>query len=285
MAAIVLVHGIAQQFLGARVLHGSLAGALADGVAHAGGPTVSEEDVAVAFYGNLFRRPGTKGPSWPDAEESADPWEADLLMRWWSGAAAAEPDLVEPPDRAGAVKTRTPRTVQRALSAMSRSRWLAAAGERLLVGTAAQARAYLHDEQIRSAAQRAVMDLITPRTRVVIGHSLGSVVAYEALCARPQPRDLAFVTLGSPLGIRNLFFDRLRPPPAGGAGQIPAQLTAWTNICDAYDIVALVKDLGPLFPGVTDVRVHNGWQAHDLGRHLTSAEVGAAVAAGLAATR
>ena len=50
----------------------------------------------------------------------------------------------------------------------------------------------------------------------MVGHSLGSVVAYEALCAHPEWPVRALVTLGSPLGIRNLIFDRLVPAPAAG---------------------------------------------------------------------
>jgi hypothetical protein len=282
MASIVVVHGIAQQFLGPRVLQGNLAAALADGVGLAGGPALAIGDIAIAFYGDVFRRPGTKDVGWPDGGGVEDAWSTELIMRWWEASAAAEPDLVEPPGASEVpVKTRTPRSVQRALHAMARSRWLAKTGERLLTGTLAQARTYLHDAQIRTYAQQTMAALITPETRVVVAHSLGSVVAYETLCMLPPVPRLTFVTLGSPLGIPNLFFDRLHPAPENGVGRFPACVTAWTNVCDVYDIIALVKDLGPLFPGVVDHRIDNGWRAHELVHHLTAKEVGAAVAAGL----
>jgi pimeloyl-ACP methyl ester carboxylesterase len=280
MAAIVLVHGIAQQYLGAEVLRGGLAHAVADGVALAGGRKVKTDEVDVAFYGNLFRRQGTKAVSEFPAAGELDAWESELLMQWWAQAALDDPQEVEPPDRRG-TKAMTPTTVQRAIHILSRSRWLAAAGERFLLGVLRQARIYLHDDTVRNAAQQAVLDAIKPETRVVVGHSLGSVVAYEALFRRDHPTAVAFVTLGSPLGIPNLFFDRLRPPPQSGAGQWPTGVTDWTNICDKYDVVALVKDLAPLFARVVDHRVVNGWQAHHLGHYLTSAEVGRAIADGL----
>ena len=66
-----------------------------------------------------------------------------------------------------------------------------------------------------------MVGLIDADTRVVVGHSLGSVVAYEALCeyrARAGGYGPALVTLGSPLGIPNLAFDRLDPAPTAGVG-------------------------------------------------------------------
>ena len=90
-------------------------------------------------------------------------------------------------------------------------------------------------------------------TRVMVGHSLGSVVAYEALCAHPQWPVRALVTLGSPLGIRNLIFDRLVPAPrlrptAGRVrGRGRGRVRSWVNVADEGDVVALVKDLRPLF--------------------------------------
>jgi hypothetical protein len=66
---------------------------------------------------------------------------------------------------------------------------------------------------------------IGPDTRVVAGQSLGSVVAYEALCAHAADRPVrTLVTLGSPLGIRHLVIDRRQPAPAGGVGAWPGVL-------------------------------------------------------------
>ena len=58
------------------------------------------------------------------------------------------------------------------------------------------------------------------------------------------------------------------------------------NVADAGDVVALVKDLRPLFGGrVACYLVHNGSHAHDVRPYLTAAETGAAIAAGLASGR
>jgi pimeloyl-ACP methyl ester carboxylesterase len=135
---------------------------------------------------------------------------------------------------------------------------------------------------VRAEIQARVERAVGPNTAVLIGHSLGSVVAYEAACAHPA-WDLALVTLGCPLGIRNLVFDRLHPSPEHRRGQFPAGAATWTNIADSGDVVALVKRLAPLFAGqVQDLLVDNGSKAHDISAYLTAAETGRAVTEGLA---
>ena len=88
---------------------------------------------------------------------------------------------------------------------------------------------------------------------VVVGHSLGSVVAYRILRAL-MPDDSGstpvplFLTVGSPLGIR-VVKDRLRPPALGK----PSIVDRWANATDDRDPVALHAALGKAgFPGVTD---------------------------------
>jgi hypothetical protein len=96
----------------------------------------------------------------------------------------------------------------------------------------------------------------------------------------------ALVTLGSPLGIPNVVFDRLRPAPLGGRGKWPGGPDlVWTNIADEGDVVALVKDLRDGFgPEVRGHLVDNGSHAHAIGPYLSAAQTGAAVAAGLRST-
>jgi hypothetical protein len=59
-------------------------------------------------------------------------------------------------------------------------------------------------------------------------------------------------------------------------------VTAWTNVADAGDAVALVKDLRPRFgPQVACFTVSNGARAHAVSPYLTAKETGAAIAAAL----
>ncbi|NIY62751.1 hypothetical protein [Streptomyces malaysiensis] len=65
---------------------------------------------------------------------------------------------------------------------------------RALVFDLKQVSRYLLDAEVRRAARQRVMDRITADTEVVVAHSLGSVVAYEALCALPEHPVRALVT-------------------------------------------------------------------------------------------
>jgi hypothetical protein len=102
------------------------------------------------------------------------------------------------------------------------------------------------------------------------------------LCARPHGVR-ALVTLGSPLGIRNLIFDRLEPAPVDGLGAWPGpDDLVWTNVVDRGDVVALEKDLrGRFGDRVRNVVVHNGSHAHHAAAYLTDRLTGAAIAGGL----
>ncbi|MGP4009009.1 hypothetical protein [Streptomyces sp. 4N124] len=92
--------------------------------------------------------------------------------------------------------------------------------------------------------------IIEHRPRVVIAHSLGSVIAYEALWSRPGPDVDLLVTLGSPLGLPSVVFERLCPAPRDGLGQRPPRVRRWVNLADPGDIVAIPRWLATKFAGV-----------------------------------
>jgi hypothetical protein len=281
MACIVGVHGIGQQVKGPEVLRTAWVPALLDGVRLAGYKLPADTNVGIAFYGDLFRQKG-KGFGDPvyTAVDIEPGFEGELLEELWHCAATIDPAVPGPDDKV--VKARTPATAQRALSALVRSRFFTGLAERLIIGFIKQVHLYMTNGEIRKNAQDRVAAEIDSNTRVLIGHSLGSVVAYEALCAHPELPVQAFITLGSPLGIPNLIFDRLRPAPAAGQGQFPRQGMAWTNIADRGDAVALIKELHPLFGGdLQDQPVHNDSKAHDVSPYLTAPETGRAIIRGL----
>jgi hypothetical protein len=284
MAAVVVVHGIAQQFRGAHTLRERLLPALCDGVALAGGE-IDGTDVGFAAYGALFRPAAEVLAPAPyyDAEDIAEGYEQELLMSLWRRAAEVDSRVAGPDEE---VLARTPVWARRALAALSRSRFLSGVAERAFIGDLKQVRAYFCDPGVREAAHIALESLIDPGTRVVVAHSLGSVVAYEALAAHPEWPVRSLVTLGSPLGLANLVFHRLRPAPDPGPpmrGAWPGTVEQWTNIADSGDVVAGVEDLRPLFGDrLRQIRVHNGSNAHDLRPYLSERLTGQAVLAGLA---
>jgi hypothetical protein len=76
---------------------------------------------------------------------------------------------------------------------------------------------------------------------IVIGHSLGSIIAYDVLRELEQEAQEIplFVTAGSPLGVtevQDLVVQALR---------VPAGVTAWRNVADGRDLVALDRTIRP----------------------------------------
>lgn len=303
MAKIVVVHGIGQEFSGWNTMKTVVAPAVLDGVRMADRCGISLEDVDCAFYGNLFFASGAKAasgglPPWDERHVETE-FESELLAAWWASAAAID-SAVPDPQAAGkgrvAYAASRPLNVPRvrsALGALSRSEFFARVGDRGMIFALKQVRRYFTDPGLRRSIRAAVAESIDERTRVVVGHSLGSVVAYETLCdpeiraANPGWQVDALVTLGSPLGLGGLVFDRLEPAPQGGRGEWPRGIKAWTNISDPGDVVAMPDMLRPLFAtggpgtGVEDRSVRNGAMMHDIGRYLRAPVTGAVIADGL----
>ena len=211
MIRVVSIHGIAQEYRGPNTLKTDWITALQDGMTIAGADQLDQDDLGMVFYGELFRPAGSKAAAIPPytAADVADGFEKDLLEVLRLG-------VMDSSDPRATNKARMPAGPQKALYFLSQSPFFAGMTERLIVGLIKQVHAYLTDASVRAEIQQRVARVITPETAVLIGHSLGSVIAYEAVCAHPE-WDLSLVTLGSPLGIRNLVFERLLPPPVNGA--------------------------------------------------------------------
>ncbi|MFB6838957.1 hypothetical protein [Streptomyces sp. NPDC056361] len=306
MSRVVVVHGVGRQLDTAETLLTEVGPALRGGVELAlrRDPALgrlADGDFVCAGYGDLYRKAGTRGEPYYRAEDVEPGFEAELLEAWWREAARLDPRIPGPVPASqdgthagaaprGAVGHLVSRPlavdrIRRALNALTRTRFFGAVSDRLLVSDLKQVRRYFTEPDLRAAIRARAAELITPETRVVVGHSLGSVVAYEVLCALPPERPpLTLVTLGSPLGLAGLVFDRLEPAPKpGGTGVWPTVVDQWTNLADNGDAVALVRELAPRFgPGVVDVAVDNGAQMHSMRAYLTAVETGTAIAAGLA---
>jgi pimeloyl-ACP methyl ester carboxylesterase len=92
---------------------------------------------------------------------------------------------------------------------------------------------YLNDYRVRRAINAIVGQAIKPGERmVVVGHSLGSIVAYDVLRTTPGLDVPLYFTVGSPLAIRAV---RTKLAPI----RFPAGVAAWYNAFDRRDAVAL----------------------------------------------
>lgn len=292
MAAVVGIHGIGQQFSGGYQLGTVWFDAVRDGLLRAGHRATAEMlvsgDLRVAFFGDLFRPRGamaTQGPPFA-AADIASGLEQDLLAAFFEAAVAQDPSL-ELPDGAMGVSRMM---IQIMLARLARTPALARVAQNIFIGDLKQVTAFLANESVKDRVLARLHADIHEDTRLLIGHSLGSVVAYEYLCRYQPPSVELLVTLGSPLGIPNVIFDNLTPPPISGRGAWPGTVAAWVNIADPNDIVAVRKDLAPLFPGrsgqeVSDRCVDNGDQPHAIDRYLNSAQAGEALGNVLALDR
>lgn len=282
MARIVAVHGIAQQGKGPNWIHDDWFKALADGLRYHD-VVPAPGDLYCPVYSDLFRERVMALEEEVDEADLTDD-ELALVDLVWAEAARVDPDNVIAPDaRAMGVRHRAGHVAFEALSYSPRLTNLVMRGASFFYGSLKQVTAYMTNPEIRRQARALVAQAITPDTRVVIGHSLGSVVAYEVLCQHKASNIPVFVTLGSPLGIRNLIFHRLDPAPVAGVGCWPECVETWSNFADRNDIVALSKALAPWFgERVVDHLVDNDLSAHEAKYYLTDRRTGEAIARGLA---
>ncbi len=92
---------------------------------------------------------------------------------------------------------------------------------------------YLTIDVVRETIDQKVAQVISEEPTIVVGHSLGSVVAYHILANDPRNLNVPlFLTIGSPLGIRAIR-EQLLPLKS------PPPVKAWFNAFDQRDVVAL----------------------------------------------
>jgi hypothetical protein len=95
----------------------------------------------------------------------------------------------------------------------------------------------------------------TPRPKLIVAHSLGTIITYDALNdpALGNLSDTLLVTVGCPLGIGNVQ-QRLRDG-AGRPNPVPSALNAWRNFADRWDPVALDQTLRDEFDPPPDFAI------------------------------
>jgi hypothetical protein len=130
------------------------------------------------------------------------------------------------------------------------------------------------DSPRRAAARETLATAIAERQpKAIIAHSLGSVLAYETLWSHPELHVDLLVTLGSPLGMSHVVFDRLQPTPTNGRGNRPPGVTRWANLSDVGDIIAIPSDLPQRFNGIdyhaADLTIGT-WDFHTAKNYLAS---------------
>ncbi|HOW63728.1 MAG TPA: S8 family peptidase [Candidatus Paceibacterota bacterium] len=106
---------------------------------------------------------------------------------------------------------------------------------------------FFFDEERREVMRRSLEDRLLPGGGpfVVIGHSQGSMIAYDVL-SRMKKTDAAielFLTVGSPLGLKEVQDQLKRLTGQNGGLQVPAVARRWVNVADPLDPVCADKRL------------------------------------------
>jgi hypothetical protein len=268
MAEVILIHGIAQEQRQADDLEAAWLPALAGGVRAAGHPDLADRlwrhgpqaggiDVRMAAYGDLFLRPGSQGGDDDLADLSPDQQTlAATLAEEWLDRAATRDGHPDQPTAATQLAYRSlnhedqglrEEAARAVLNGTARLKWFAPLGmafaQRFVNKSLRQVTGYLTEPDLHEQIQQRVLTHLDADTRIIIGHSLGSVIAYEIAAAHLSQQLPLLLTLGSPLGLRTIVYERLQPQPPG----YPIRVTRWVNIADRNDLVAAQPDLTSLF--------------------------------------
>jgi pimeloyl-ACP methyl ester carboxylesterase len=292
MARVVMCHGIGYQFKHHETVLSDWYQCLRSGMTAQALEPPGHDQVALVGYGSCFRSIGAKSGSSEDEIKALPPMglsdvrdqiEFDLIESFTEGLED---------DKDGVTKGLGQSTLRR----LERSDRLGRPPAKLILWLARQVRRYLDpDDDVRDQVQDLFARFITADTKVIIGHSLGSIIAYEAVSNNPEWNIDTFITLGSPLGLR-VVRERLVPAPAADGTLHCPEVAQWHNIAADEDPIALVKELEPfLAPSsrnkITDHKVVNSGLSrvllggHSVLRYLTTQELAKAVGASLQVQR
>jgi pimeloyl-ACP methyl ester carboxylesterase len=237
MTSVVLIHGAYNELWGPHELAARWIPALQDGLWHVGS-TIDPSDISVCFYGDLFRHD-------PEAVDSG---------HWTSTRAGVEDALVE------TVGHDTLDTLTQL------------AGRQTYERTVDMLASMAVDPALADRVRQRLVDLLDD-TRILVSHSLGTVIAHQVLVAHPEIAVGTLLTLGSPLG----------SPPFTTDGEWPGRTERWVNVVALTDPVAQPGRVPDRFGSRVEERlIDNGHRGHHPEPYLNSRAVGDVVAAALA---
>lgn len=148
-----------------------------------------------------------------------------------------------------------------------------------------QANNYLNKPQIRAQVLRRVLRRLPQSGRlVIVGHSLGSVIAADLVRRLPVGLNVVgMATVGSPLAHPLFDVDRLGET----LKEPPTNLGWWVNFWNSLDPVTMHRGVSSVFPWMIDFRIWSTAlpEVHDAETYLSNDSVACAVGLALFGSR
>ncbi|WP_329266616.1 hypothetical protein [Streptomyces sp. NBC_01451] len=278
---IVGVHGIRQWDTNALKLGTDWRTALAYGITRYFGAAAHVPGLLTPYYGDVFPKTKRFQLSQPGLDDLTDPNEINFVVETLEEY-APDLDLPEPDGTLGVPPRVRPRITQW-LAGLD-GKWGRGAGE-TIVTRIRELYGYLHNPTAaEQARQRIVGSLTDSDVRLVIAHSLGSVIIYDMSQRGEIPAPGAngggvgtLITCGSPLNWPPVK----RHLDVTSEFQLPASIT-WVNIFDPKDPITAGQGLSGKATGVQDIQVDNGDDPHAARRYLRQEAMARAVRTALA---
>ncbi|KAA0926278.1 MULTISPECIES: hypothetical protein [unclassified Rhodococcus (in: high G+C Gram-positive bacteria)] len=269
MVDIVAIHGISQHRSSRTAMHDAWRTAAVEGLRNIRSRHADSLTLECAFYGHQYNDGKLLGELHYGAVDLHCGFESELAF------AIAEALNDDGDASAQDPKLYLPGSLQRVLAAIQASN-LFEGLDTLLISYVKQVRRYLEDPVFQSMVAAEVEQAMSQSPRLVVGHSLGSVIAYDWLQRNSVKNPPALLTIGSPLGLASIR-RRLRPPLV--EPRWPGNVRSWTNIAAEHDAVAMVKELGPTcHPAIDDQPCTNPRRgAHSALNYLTNVQTARAI--------
>lgn len=141
----------------------------------------------------------------------------------------------------------------------------------------AQVQNYMNKPHVRAQVLKRILSFVPESGKIVIvGHSLGSVIAADLLRRLPIAVEVVgMVTIGSPLAHGKFNVDKLQE----SLKEPPTNLAWWVNIWNVLDPVAGHRGLSSLFPWMVDFRIQTtlNHHVHDAVEYFKDSTVAEAV--------